>query len=64
MKVNVLINLDDKELQDKLIDLKEEFFNVRFQHKISQLNNTAKIKYMKKDIARVKTIIRERKEKI
>ena len=47
------------ELQDKLKKLKEELFNLRFQLAINQLENPMRITAVKKDIARVKTIIRE-----
>ena len=47
------------ELQAKLKDLKEELFNLRFQLAINQLENPARIKAVKKDIARVSTVLRE-----
>ena len=47
------------ELNKKLADLKEELFNLRFQLAINQLDNPTRINAVKKDIARVKTIIRE-----
>lgn len=47
------------ELQAKLKDLKEELFNLRFQHAINQLDNPMRLKAVKKEIAIVKTIIRE-----
>ena len=46
------------ELNEKLVDLKEELFNLRFQLAANQLENTARIKAVKKDIARVKTALR------
>ena len=49
----------EKELNKKLADLKEELFNLRFQHAINQLDNPQRLKAVKKDIARVKTILRE-----
>ena len=49
-----------QDLQVKLTDLKQELFNLRFQLATGQLENTARIKQVKKDIARMKTIIRER----
>ena len=48
------------ELNKKLGDLKEELFNLRFQLAINQLENPMRITAVKKDIARVKTIIREK----
>ena len=50
---------DMSELNKKLKDLKEELFNLRFQLAINQLENPMRIVAVKKDIARVKTIIRE-----
>ena len=47
------------ELNKKLTDLKAELFNLRFQHAINQLDNPMRIKAVKKDIARVKTVLRE-----
>ena len=48
------------ELTKQLKDLKEELFNLRFQHAINQLENPLRIAAVKKDIARVQTIIREK----
>lgn len=48
------------ELNDQLKELKEELFNLRFQHAINQLTNPVRINLVKKDIARVKTAIREK----
>jgi large subunit ribosomal protein L29 len=48
-----------KELNDKLADLKQELFQLRFQMAINQLENPMRIKAVKKDIARVKTVLRE-----
>jgi len=50
---------DMSELNKKLTDLKEELFNLRFQLAINQLENPMRIVAVKKDIARIKTIIRE-----
>ena len=52
-------DLSPNELQQKLVDLKEELFNLRFQHGIGQIENPTKLKQTKSDIARVMTIIRE-----
>ena len=46
-------------VEQKLIDLKQELFNLRFQHEVGQIENPKKIKQTKNDIARLKTIIRE-----
>ena len=47
------------ELNEQLAKLKDELFNLRFQHAINQLDNPMRIVAVKKDIARVKTVIRE-----
>jgi len=47
------------EMHRKAADLKEELFNLRFQHEIGQLENPLKMKQTKRDIARIKTIIKE-----
>ena len=59
MKASELREIPVEELETKLKDLKEELFNLRFQLAINQLENPARIKAVKKDIARVSTVIRE-----
>ena len=61
MKANELRDLNSEELIVKLNDFKSELFSLRFQLATGQLENTARIKMVKKDIARVKTILAERK---
>lgn len=63
MKANKLHEMTDVELTQKLVDLKTEFFNLRFQKATGQLQNPVSIKEIKRDIARVKTILRERELK-
>lgn len=60
MKVKEVRQLSGVELDSKLLELKAELFNLRFQLATGQLDNPLKIKTVRKDIARVKTIIRER----
>ena len=60
MKASEIRNLSVQELNEKLSDLKSELFNLRFQHAINQLENPVHLGAVKKDIARVKTIIREK----
>lgn len=60
MKANKFRDLSVGELNTKLVDLKSELFNLRFQHATGQLDNPMKIKNVKRDIARVSTVIRER----
>lgn len=59
MKAKEIRDLSAVELNDKLRQLKAELFNLRFQHAINQLDNPMRIAAVKKDIARVKTVIRE-----
>lgn len=59
MKATEIRALSETELNDKLAQLKKELFNLRFQHAINQLDNPMRINVVKKDIARIKTILRE-----
>ena len=59
MKANELTKLSAAELDTKLKELKDELFKLRFQHAINQLDNPMRINAVKKDIARVKTVIRD-----
>ena len=60
MKATELRNMTSEELNVKLKELKEELFNLRFQHAINQLDNPHKIEDVKKDIARVMTVLHEK----
>ncbi len=59
MKASEIRDLTMPELEAKLKDLKAELFHLRFQHAINQLENPLRLRDVKKDIARVSTIIRE-----
>jgi large subunit ribosomal protein L29 len=59
MKATEVRDLSVEELNSKLKDLKSELFNLRFQLTINQLDNPMRIKAVKKDIARIKTVLRE-----
>ena len=59
MKASEIREMTADELNSKLSDLKAELFNLRFQLAINQLDNPMRISAVKKDIARVKTVIRE-----
>ena len=63
MKASEIKEMSLEEMQRKIGDLKEELFNLRFQHEIGQLENPQRMKQTKKDIARIYTIIREIGEK-
>lgn len=58
MKGKEVRDLSAIELNDKLAELKSELFNLRFQLAVNQLENPTRIKAVKKDIARIKTVIR------
>ncbi|MCF7859443.1 MAG: 50S ribosomal protein L29 [Candidatus Cloacimonetes bacterium] len=60
MKVEELRDLTNEEISQQLHDSQEELFNLRFQKSMNRLENAGKLKDIKKDIARMKTIIRER----
>lgn len=63
MKPAEIRELSMPELNQKLTDLKAELFNLRFQHAINQLDNPLRLQIVRKDIARVKTVIREKELK-
>ncbi len=63
MKASEVVNLSDEELQKRLQELKSELFNLRFRHASGQLDNPVSINLVKKDIARVNTVIRARQIK-
>jgi len=59
MRAHEIRDLNKDEIEKKIKDLKEELFNLRFQHAINQLDNPMRLKSVKKDIARSMTILRE-----
>jgi large subunit ribosomal protein L29 len=60
MKVTDARELNEQELEEKVRELKEELFNLRFQQATGQLENVMRIKEVRRNIARVKTVLRER----
>lgn len=60
MKARELRELTDDELKRREEELKDQLFKLRAQHAIGQLENTAKLRNIRKDIARIKTILKER----
>lgn len=60
MKANEIRKMSSEDLDNKVNELKNELFNLRFRLATGQLDNPSSIKSVKRDIARVKTIIRER----
>lgn len=63
MKATELREMTEVELNKQLKDLKAELFNLRFQHAINQLENPVRIDAVKKDIARVMTVLAEKNAK-
>lgn len=59
MKIKEIKSLTNEDLKTKLKDLKSELFNLRFQLAVNQLENPMRIKAVKKDIARVLTVLSE-----
>ncbi len=60
MKSGEVRDLTTDELKDKLLQLKKEQFNLRFQRASGQLEKTARVREVRKDIARIKTVLGER----
>ena len=60
MKANEFRNLTSSEIEKQIADFKEELFNLRFQLATGQLDNPTRIRDVRKDIARAKTVLRER----
>ena len=58
------IDMTVDELNSKLAELKQELFNLRFQHAVNQLENPKRLQAVKKDIARVKTFIRKQESNV
>jgi len=60
MKAREIREMEEGQVQEKLAELKKELFNLRFQNEVGQLENTATLSNVKKDIARLYTISREK----
>jgi len=60
MKANEFKEMKVEDLQKKMVELNEELFNLRFQLHTGQLENTARVSQTRKDIARIKTVLREK----
>ncbi len=59
MKISDIRAMSAEEIETKLTELKKEFFNLRFQHGVGQLENTAILPGIRRDIARLNTVSRE-----
>ena len=64
MKANEIRKMSAAELDAKLVELKKDLFMLRMQHATNQLDNPMQIAAVKKDIARIKTIIREKETNV
>ena len=64
MKANEIKDMTVDELNSKLAELKQELFNLRFQHAVNQLENPKRLQAVKKDIARVKPFIRKQESNV
>jgi len=62
MRPSEIREMTEEELEEKVGELKEKLFNLRFQKSTGELDNTAELKKTKKDVARVKTVQREREQ--
>lgn len=61
MKVEDLRQKSEDELNQEVLDLRKEAFNLRFQRASGQLENTARVRQVRRDIARIKTVLHERR---
>jgi len=64
MKASELRQMSVDELTLKHKEMKEEFFNLRFQHEVGQLENSSRLKQTKQDIARIQTVINEQNKEL
>jgi len=62
MKTREMLELSEEELKSKEAELKGQLFKLKFQHALGQLENTMKLKNVKLDIARIKTVLREKSQ--
>ncbi|MDH4257987.1 MAG: 50S ribosomal protein L29 [Candidatus Aminicenantes bacterium] len=62
MKISDLRDLSEEELKSKEEEVKDQLFKLKFQHALGQLENALKLKNLKRDIARIKTILKEKSE--
>ena len=64
MKVNEIRKLSDKEINEKIVSSKEELFNLRLQQATGTLEKPSRIKELRHEVARMKTVLREREGEI
>jgi large subunit ribosomal protein L29 len=63
MKMYEILEMSDEEIQKRIEEEEDNLIDLKFQHELKNLTNTAKLSIAKKDIARLKTVIRERQLK-
>ena len=64
MKIKEIVNKSAEELREELVKLKKEAFNLRFQKAGGQLENTARVKFVRRSIAQTLTVLNSRAEKV
>ena len=64
MKIKEIVNKSAEELKDELVKLKKEAFNLRFQKAGGQLENTARVRFVRRSIAQVLTVLNSKAEKV
>ena len=64
MKIKELVDKSAEELKDELVKLKKEAFNLRFQKAGGQLENTARVRFVRRSIAQILTVINSKAEKV
>jgi large subunit ribosomal protein L29 len=62
MKARELRDLSEEELSSKEEEVKDQLFKLKFQHALGQLENAMKLKNLRRDIAKIKTVLREKSE--
>ena len=64
MKIKEIVDKSDEELKDELVKLKKEAFNLRFQKASGQLENTARVRFVRRSIAQILTVLNSKAEKV
>ena len=64
MKIKEIVDKSDEELKDELAKLKKEAFNLRFQKAGGQLENTARVRFVRRSIAQILTVLNSKAEKV
>lgn len=64
MKIEEIREISSEEAQKKILELKQELFNMRFQKSMNQLQNPMRIRYLRKTIARINTVLRQKELQI